>query len=300
MDWNGLLVVDKPQGMTSAEVVFRIKKKLPKGTKIGHAGTLDPNVTGVLPLAIGSATKAFAFLDATKKQYIAKMQLGIATDTQDIWGTVLQEAPVPALDMSDVNRVLTQLLGDYWQTPPMYSAKKKSGKKLYELARKGIEVEREAELRSLYAFTGVSLEQNVLSFTVTCSRGTYIRTLCTDIAKALGTIGTMSALRRTVTANFTEEMAVPLAAIEAAEEIVSLLRPVYTMFEALPAIRVDEKHGFYLRNGVKVNLQRFTKVKYPPQTRLRVMVEDKASDLGFIGIAKVDTDGIWFQQWLGK
>ncbi len=266
---KGFLVIDKPKGMTSADVVYHVKKKLPKGTKIGHAGTLDPNVTGVLPLAIGHATKAFAFLEDTRKVYSVVFKLGVATDTEDIWGNVIETVEPPRVSFEQVENVLKQFEGEYLQTPPMYSAKKQGGVKLYAMARKGITVERRPERREIFAFEKLELlEDNQVSFTVTCSRGTYIRTLCVDIASALGTMGAMTALRRLETGCFTMAHAVLLDHVIASETLSAMLMPIDVMFSGWPKITVDEKHALHLRNGVKVNLQRFTRDTWPEQTRV--------------------------------
>lgn len=302
----GFIVVDKPQGITSADVVYRIKRRLPKGTKIGHAGTLDPNVTGVLPLAVGYATKAFAFLEDSEKTYRVTFQLGFATDTEDIWGEVVDRAPVPALSQEQIVEVVNSFVGDYWQTPPMYSAKKIDGVKLYDLARSGKVVERRPELRRIVAISELTVENlpvdnlpvTTIGFTVRCSRGTYIRTLCLDMAKKLGTLGTMTSLRRLATDCFTEDLAVPLDTLVASDDLSAQLLPVQAMFEQLPRITVDVKHATHLRNGVKVNLARFLKGGAMASTPARYGVWERGEVLRFIGVAAPKDDGIYFQQWL--
>lgn len=303
---SGFLVIDKPAGITSADVVYRVKKKLPKGTRVGHAGTLDPNVTGVLPLAIGTATKAFAFLDDAVKSYRVSMTLGFTTDTEDIWGRVVQSAPVPKLSEQTIKTKIEAFIGDYWQVPPMYSARKIEGEKLYEKARRGEVVAREAVKRHIHGIEvdhvsnggdGALELDGTIEFTVTCSRGTYIRTLCTDIGKALGTLGTMTALRRIKTDCFVEAHAVALEVLEGAslEDLVALMQPIQVMFEGMPRIQVDAKHAVHLRNGVKVNLERFSKAKGLHYWS----VWTQGPPLQFIGVAKTEPNGIFFKQWLG-
>lgn len=308
----GFIVVDKPQGMTSADVVYHIKRRLPKGTKIGHAGTLDPNVTGVLPLAVGYATKAFAFLEDTEKSYRVTLQLGFATETEDIWGEVVDRAPVPSLSREQIEEAVNSFVGDYWQTPPMYSAKKIDGVKLYNLARSGKVVERKPELRRIVAISDLTIDNlsttaptinlqeaaTTIGFTVRCSRGTYIRTLCLDLAKKLGTLGTMTSLRRLATDCFTEDLAVPLETLVASEDLSTQLLPVQAMFEQLPRIIVDVKHATHLRNGVKVNLARFLKGWAMASSDVRYGVWERGEVLRFIGVAAPKDDGIYFQQWL--
>lgn len=310
---KGFLVIDKPKGMTSADVVYKVKKRLPRGTKIGHAGTLDPNVTGVLPLAIGSATKAFAFLEDTIKTYRVGFKLGIATDTEDVWGELLEECPYEMPSLEEIERVMQRFIGEYLQTPPMYSAKKQGGVKLYQMARKGQTVYRQPELRHIFGLQNIQIEQDgTIAFTVQCSRGTYIRTLCVDMAKALGTIGAMVSLTRIQTGCFTLDHTIKLEALEALEAFEALegvivetydqldqfLLPVKTMFESWPKIFVDETHAVHLRNGVKVNLQRFTKERFASGVRIAVWSVEENKQL--LGVATASDDGIWFTQWLGE
>ncbi len=227
---DGIIIIDKPQGWTSMDVCAKVRGTLHQ-RRVGHGGTLDPMATGVLPVFVGRATRAVEFAADGDKEYVAALRLGVVTDTQDVTGTVLEERPV-RVSREELEAVLPQFTGDILQVPPMYSAIKKEGKKLYELARKGVEVEREARPVHIY---GIELLDGLagdgdFSLRVRCSKGTYIRTLCHDIGHALGCGGCMAALRRTKAAAFTLADAVPLADFLAAEDPGALLRPVDSLF----------------------------------------------------------------------
>ena len=232
---NGILIIDKPAGWTSHDVVAKLRGLL-RERRIGHAGTLDPMATGVLPVFVGRATRAVEFAAEREKEYLAGLRLGVVTDTQDTTGTVLETHPVCA-DRPQVEAVLARFRGEITQIPPMYSAIKREGKKLYELARKGREVERKP--RSITIFELELLEQ--ISETdyllrCRCSKGTYLRTLCHDIGQALGCGGAMYSLRRTMAAGFTLAEAVSLEAVQA--QGAALLRPADSLFAAYPAYRL--------------------------------------------------------------
>lgn len=192
---DGILVIDKPEGYTSHDVVAKARKIL-QTKKIGHTGTLDPLATGVLVLCIGSCTKLSNYLMSDKKVYEVEMQLGIRTDTADITGNLIEKIEPKEIEEETVKDVLKSFLGKQKQIPPMYSAIKKEGKKLYELARQGMEVEREAREIEIFDILNIVVKQDKIQYWVECSKGTYIRVLCEDIAQRLGTIGTMLNLRR--------------------------------------------------------------------------------------------------------
>ncbi len=247
---NGILVVNKPADFTSFDVVAKLRKILHM-KKIGHGGTLDPNATGVLPVFLGEATRLCDYMPADDKVYEAEILFGKMTDTEDIWGNLLKEETV-SLKREDVFSCISSFQGPYLQTPPMYSAKKVNGKKLYELARNGEEVERKPVMLTIHEITPVSFENGRACFTVRCSKGTYIRTLCTDIAKKLGTVACMSALQRTRHGCFTLSDAYSLDEIcEASENgvISSLIRPIDSLFTDLPAIRTENEAEKLLMNG---------------------------------------------------
>lgn len=249
---NGILIIDKPQDWTSHDVVAKLRGILHE-KRIGHAGTLDPMATGVLPIFVGRATRAVEFAAEREKEYIAGLRLGVITDTQDVTGSTLETRPVSAT-REDVEAVLDQFRGDIQQIPPMYSAIKKGGRKLYELARRGQEVEREPRPITIYELE--LLEQtgpNEYTLRVLCSKGTYVRTLCHDIGQALGCGGTLSSLRRTRSAGFTLNDAVTLQ--QAAEGSAPLL-PVDAYFSDYPDLIIeDEVLVKKIRNGASLTIE---------------------------------------------
>lgn len=194
---NALLLLDKPDGITSAAAVRRVKARLPRQTKVGHLGTLDPFATGLLPLCLGEATKIAQFLNLSDKAYTGTIQLGWATDTGDRTGTETDRGPVPAVDEATLARVAAQWRGSHLQRPPMYSAIKQAGVPLYRLARRGIEVEREARPVRIDELTLAAESGDRLHFSLACSKGTYVRVLAEDIGRALGTPAHLAELRRT-------------------------------------------------------------------------------------------------------
>ena len=206
---NGFVVVDKPVGLSSHDVVGRIRR-LFNTKKVGHTGTLDPFATGVLPVAIGEATKSIQFLDERVKVYRAELLLGVTTDSYDHTGTVLRRVDSPSVSRSALEEVLKQFIGQIDQIPPMYSAIKKDGTPLYRLARKGIEVERPARSITIDSLELETFHDNRAEFVVICSRGTYVRSLAHDIGQALGCGACLSGLRRLASGPFTIEQAVSL------------------------------------------------------------------------------------------
>ena len=245
---QGILIVDKPTDWTSFDVIAKLRGIL--GTrKLGHSGTLDPMATGVLPVFCGGASKAVDLqLDHTKA-YRAVLRLGARTDTGDSTGTVLETAPVTAGE-KELLDVLPQFIGPQMQTPPMYSAVKINGQPLYKMARQGIEVERKARpIEILHIEYEGSPAENEYTLTVRCSKGTYIRTLCADIGKALGCGGCMQALRRTQAGEYTIAEAVPLQQLLEAAEPETYLRDVDTMFRGYPAVKLTVNQEKRCRNG---------------------------------------------------
>ena len=246
---NGIIVIDKPTDWTSMDVCAKLRGILHE-RRIGHAGTLDPMATGVLPVFVGRATRAVEFASQSDKEYIAELKLGVITNTQDITGQVLEERPV-TVGLAEVEQILGRFRGELLQVPPMYSAIKRDGKKLYELARKGIEVERPPRpvtIRALEA-EGCHPEDGRYTLRIRCSKGTYVRTLCHDIGQALGCGGTMSALRRIRAAGFGLEQAVTLEQIQQAADPAAFLLPVDTCFAHLPALRIQGRPLTLARNG---------------------------------------------------
>ena len=248
---NGVLVLDKPRDWTSHDVVARVRRLLHE-RRVGHGGTLDPMATGVLPVFVGRATRAVEFAMEGEKEYLAGLRLGVVTDTQDITGTVLTQCTVQDMHR-DLLQVLDRFQGEILQVPPMYSAIKIKGQKLYELARKGVEVERQPRPVTIHSLELVEMEsQRDFVLRVRCSKGTYVRTLCHDIGQALGCGGTMYALRRTRAGGFGEQEAVTLEALAQAVEAGEgerLLLPVDRCFARLPALTVDARARERIRNG---------------------------------------------------
>ena len=246
---NGILVIDKPADWTSHDVVARLRSILHE-KRIGHAGTLDPMATGVLPIFVGRATRAVEFAADREKEYVAGLRLGTVTDTQDITGRVLESGPAGAT-RADLEGALAQFRGEIRQIPPMYSAIKRNGKKLYELARKGQEVEREPRPVTIYELELMEqISETDYILRVLCSKGTYIRTLCHDIGQALGCGGTLFSLRRTRAAGFSLAQAVTLEQAAGAEEPASLLLPVDAYFDRYPALTLsDGEQERRVRNG---------------------------------------------------
>ncbi len=244
---SGIVIIDKPGGWTSMDVCAKLRGIL-KERRIGHGGTLDPLATGVLPVFVGSATKAVEFAEKGDKEYLAGLRLGVETNTQDITGQVLSTRPVTA-GQAELKGVLPAFTGPIMQVPPMYSAIKRNGQKLYELARAGKEVHRDPRPVTIHALELLGrTEEGDYLLRVRCSKGTYVRTLCHDIGAALGCGGCMSSLRRTMAAGFTLEQAVTLERVQ--EEGAALLLPVDRFFGGLPAYRIPSPRQERLcRNG---------------------------------------------------
>lgn len=289
---TGVLILDKPADFTSFDAVA-VCRRLCHERKIGHTGTLDPMATGVLPLLLGKATRAASLLEDTDKEYEAGFRLGVSTDTEDSTGKVLEtnEAPV---SRETLESLLPQFRGEIMQVPPMYSAVSKDGKRLYELARKGIEVEREA--RPVTIFKLELTEYNEVSregkLVVSCSKGTYIRTLIADLAKAAGSLGVMTALRRTKACGFILADAITLDEAKFLSEAGTLeekLRPVESLFVHLPAVTVSPAQATRFGNGGQLDLNRigaFRKKKPEIGGVFRVKTEDGI----FLGLGKIEEE----------
>lgn len=259
---DGVIILDKPMSFTSFDVVA-VMRGLCRQRKAGHTGTLDPMATGVLPILLGKATRALPFLPDTDKQYEASFQLGQATDTQDSSGVVQKTSPCKAV-REQIEAVLTQFRGEIWQVPPMYSAVQKDGCRLYALARQGIEVEREARRVTVSQCDLNHFDEDSQSgtLTVTCSKGTYIRTLCSDIGDALGTFAVMTALRRTKACGFSLSDALPLTRareiVENGGTLEAYVHPVESLFAHLPQVTVSPGQAVRFSNGGALSLTRLT------------------------------------------
>ena len=247
---NGVLIIDKPEGWTSQDVCSKLRG-IYQTRRVGHTGTLDPMATGVLVVFLGRGTRAVELCENDEKEYIAELTLGMVTDTQDTTGVVLETSPVEVSDEA-LLQTLTRFTGPQQQIPPMYSAIKIGGKKLYDLARNGQTVERKPRNITISKLELLSREGATCTLRIKCSKGTYIRTLCHDIGRALGCGGCMSSLRRTMAGRFTLADAVTLDSVQEARlnnTHLSLVQPVDTVFAEFPAVTVDaacEKRG---RNG---------------------------------------------------
>jgi tRNA pseudouridine55 synthase len=275
---NGVLLIDKPQGWTSMDVCAKLRGMLHE-KRVGHGGTLDPMATGLLPVFVGRATRAVQYATDGVKEYQTVLRLGQTTDTQDTSGAVLASCPV-SVTPADLEAVLPRFRGDIQQLPPMYSAIKINGQKLYDLARKGREVERQPRPITIYELElGHRLSDTDFSLRILCSKGVYVRTLCHDIGQALGCGGTMAALRRTRVAGFTLDHAVTLDDVQAAADrglAEELLAPVDGCFSDLPAFTLTAPQAKCVRNG-----RPFTYTG--PEGRCRVY----APDGEFLALAQV-------------
>lgn len=247
---NGILLIDKPEGWTSSDVVAKLRGVLHE-KRLGHSGTLDPMATGLLVLFAGRATRAVEFAESHEKRYLARLRLGIATDTQDITGNVILSAPAN-ISRETLEAALNDFRGQISQIPPMYSAIKIKGQKLYELARRGEAVERKPRSITISELRLLEREGEDWLLDVTCSKGTYIRTLCNDIGAALGCGGCMSGLRRLRCGEFCLQNAYTIEQVQAASDIgkaESLLLPVDRLFAAAPAHTVSGKAEKSIRCG---------------------------------------------------
>jgi tRNA pseudouridine55 synthase len=254
---SGILPLYKPAGFTSHDCVMKIRR-IARTKKVGHTGTLDPDVTGVLPICIGAATKVADYLHEAPKIYRATMALGISTDTQDASGTVLEEKTIaPALTETQVRNAVEQFIGEIEQLPPMYSAVKVEGKRLHELARQGKTIERKVRKVTVYNIDieemDLARERPTVTFTVTCSKGTYVRTLCVDIGAALGYPAHMSYLQRIKSGPFTLEQCITFEQLEEAADEGQLQRLLYPLDMGVaqyPAVTVPHGRVKAIRNGL--------------------------------------------------
>lgn len=284
---NGIICINKPEGFTSFDVIAKMRGIL-KMKKLGHSGTLDPMATGVLPVFIGSATKAISIIPPREKSYRASFKLGINTDTYDITGKIIEEKFFD-VKLRDIEEALKNFHGKITQLPPMYSAVQVNGKRLYELARKGIEVERperEVEINNIQL---LEFDENTGEGTIemTCSKGTYVRSVIYDMGKILNSGAVMTSLVRTSSDGFNIEETVTIERLEKLKDenrLDEFIKPVEKLFTMLPEIKLSEQKTTMYKNGVKLRLD---KLKLPDNVAtLRVY----GFNGEFIGIAKVDYD----------
>lgn len=279
---NGVLLLDKPLGFSSNQALQKIKWLL-QATKAGHTGTLDPLATGLLPLCFGEATKFAHYLTDADKTYFATVKLGVTTNTGDAEGEVLATAAVN-VSQAQLEAVCKQFVGEISQVPPMYSALKHEGKALYEYARAGVEIERKARMVTIFAIKLNDFEGDIAQMTVTCSKGTYIRTLAEDIGAVLGCGAHLIGLRRTATASYDIAQAITLAQFEAtpAEQRMALLLPEDSAVQHLPIITLNADSTFYLQQG-----QAVWQSGAVPQGLLRLYSEQQQ----FLGLGELQDDG---------
>lgn len=245
---DGIIIINKPKGCTSHDIVYKVKKTC--GEKVGHTGTLDPNATGVLPILIGTGTKLSKYLIDHDKKYLATIKLGIKTSTGDNEGEITEKKAVPILNEQTIQKALEKFIGKQTQTPPIYSAIKVKGKKLYEYARKGEQVQIPSREITIYSISLIKINTDELQIEVECSKGTYIRTLCEDISNELGTVGYMKELQRTKVGQFTIEQAIDsnLTKQDIENNIISL-----EMFlKNFESIQLSNKELTQFLNGVKI------------------------------------------------
>lgn len=278
---NGVLLLDKPQGMSSNHALQRVRRLL-EAQKAGHTGTLDPMATGLLPICLGEATKFSAYLLEADKVYRTRVELGIITQTGDAEGAVIERREVPRLTAEQVNNVIAHFLGESEQVPPMYSALKHQGKKLYELAREGKHVERAGRRITVYDARLLSIDEQGFELEVSCSKGTYIRTLAEDIGLMLGCGAHISALRRLKTGPFGTDRMWTLDALERLDDQASReaeLMPVDVLVEHLPAQDINEQNFWRLSHGQSAQLDAAT---FKPDTLMRLYHASAFIGLGVV------------------
>lgn len=285
---DGILLLDKPTGMTSNHILQWVKHRY-QAEKAGHTGSLDPLATGVLPICLGEATKFSHYLLEADKVYRTRLRFGQRTNTSDAEGEVVEERPVPALTRESLEVVLQDFRGDIMQVPSMFSALKQDGRPLYELARAGIEVERAARPVTIHALTLELLEPPFAELTVSCSKGTYIRNLVEDIGEAIGCGAHVVELRRLAAGPFRIEQTSTREQIAAAEELGfpaldALLQPSWAGLEGWPRVELSENSAYYLRHGNPVRASGL-----PREGSVLIF---QLPDNEFLGVGAVDDDGL--------
>ena len=283
---NGILALDKPVGMGSNEVLQRVKR-LYRARKAGHTGSLDRLASGLLPICFGEATKLSGYLLNADKHYVATFRLGVATSTGDAEGEIVSRRPVPVFPAPELERAVGRFRGEIEQIPPMHSALKHKGKRLYQLAHEGIVVEREPRRVTIHRFDVLRAEGEWIEVEVLCSKGTYIRTLAEDLGEALGCGASVEALRRIGAGPFTADDMTELATLESlaeggAEALDALLRPMEAAVSRWPSVRLPEGVAFYLRKGQPVLV---------PHSPTEGWVRIHSERAGFIGVGEVLDDG---------
>lgn len=283
---NGVICINKPQDFTSFDVVA-IMRRAAGTRKIGHGGTLDPMATGVLPIYIGRAAKTADLNPVSDKKYRATFRLGVTTDTEDVWGKVLTEDKKP-VTLAEITDAVKAMQGNIMQMPPMYSAVKINGKRLYDLARQGIEVERAARPVTVYSIelSDYDRQNRTGTLDIHCSKGTYIRTIISDIGKKLGTGAIMTSLCRTMAAGFTLSDCHDIEKLRnmLPEDTAKLVLPTERVFSCYDEVSLDDAQKKLFMNGMILDCGRMG-ISYPADTRLRLKHGDT-----FIGVAKVNEE----------
>ena len=289
---NGVLNIFKNKGMTSFDVVSRVRK-IANEKKVGHTGTLDPEAEGVLPVCIGKATKIIDYIMDSEKGYSVKFKLGIKTTTYDLEGEIIEERDTSSLTEKEVEEAINSFKGEYSQVPPMFSALKKNGVRLYDLARKGIEIEREARNIKIYNIENINIELPYVSMDVTCSKGTYIRSLCYDIGEKLNVFATMTELKRFKTSFFTEDDSVNIDDLNE-ENIKEHLISIEEALKNYPEIYLTKGYDKLIINGVIVADKRFTKNIVENDILYKVYDENKK----FLGLGRKNKEGFKMEKLL--
>lgn len=290
---NGVINIYKNTGMTSFDVVAMVRR-VAKMKKVGHTGTLDPAASGVLPVCLGKATKIIDYIMENKKVYSVNLKLGMVTDTYDLEGEVLREKDASHITKDEILNCINSFVGTIDQVPPMYSALKQNGVRLYELARQGIEVHREARKVTIYSIENINIESNDnIQMDVCCSKGTYIRSLCYDIGENLNVGATMTALERIQNGPFTKEEAINIEDLteELLEKHIISIEKALDSFEK---ITVNEKFGKLLRNGVKV----FDNRMYSEEVEFNKLYRVYEDNGVFLGLGKRDEKGFKLEKLL--
>lgn len=288
---NGLILIDKPKDFTSFDVVA-VMRKLSGQKKAGHTGTLDPNATGVLPILLGSATKAQDLIVNHDKTYVADFKLGITTDTLDIWGNVTADFDTKA-DLESVKNALLHFEGEIEQIPPMFSAVQKDGKRLYDLARQGIEIERESRKVTVYGITLLDFDESTQSgsLEISCSKGTYVRTVIDDMGRLLKTGAVMTDLRRTQACGFSVDECISLDEAKRLAEtgrLESALHSVESLFDTYNIIKISQAQSKRFSNGGALDLNRTALKNQNVRDKTIFRVNDNNG--GFIGLGIVDAE----------
>ncbi|MCX0378320.1 tRNA pseudouridine(55) synthase TruB [Clostridium perfringens] len=290
---NGVINIYKNTGMTSFDVVAMVRR-VAKMKKVGHTGTLDPAASGVLPVCLGKATKIIDYIMENKKVYRVNLKLGMVTDTYDLEGEVLREKDASHITKDEILNCINSFVGTIDQVPPMYSALKQNGVRLYELARQGIEVHRESRKVTIYSIENIKIESNDnIQMDVCCSKGTYIRSLCYDIGEKLNVGATMTALERIQNGPFTKEEAINIEDLteELLEKHIISIEKALDSFER---ITVNEKFGKLLRNGVKV----FDNRMYSEEVEFNKLYRVYEDNGVFLGLGKRDEKGFKLEKLL--